>query len=24
VGFDPHERLVEYLGRRLHALGRVR
>lgn len=24
VGFDPHERLVEYLGRRLHALGRAR
>lgn len=23
VGFDPHERLVEYLGRRLHALGRA-
>ncbi len=23
VGFDPHERLVDYLGRRLHALGRV-
>lgn len=24
VGFDPYERLVDYLGRRLHALGRVR
>ncbi len=24
VGFDPHERLVEYLGRRLHALSRLR
>ncbi len=24
VGFDPHERLADYLGRRLHALGRVR
>ncbi|MGQ9918224.1 MAG: ATP-grasp domain-containing protein [Bryobacteraceae bacterium] len=24
VGFDPYERLAEYLGRRLHALGRVR
>lgn len=23
VGFDPHERLAEYLGRRLHALGRL-
>ncbi len=24
VGFDPHERLAEYLGRRLHGLARVR
>lgn len=24
VGFDPHERLADYLGRRLHALGRLR
>lgn len=24
VGFDPYERLADYLGRRLHALGRVR
>lgn len=23
VGFDPHERLAEYLGRRLHALSRL-
>ncbi|MEJ5369368.1 MAG: hypothetical protein WHT08_13685 [Bryobacteraceae bacterium] len=24
VGFDPHERLAEYLGRRLHGLSRLR